>query len=132
MISFCRMPWLYDSVSSSFHGVSSNSSSNSSIRRSTAAPSCPYSAATNRRNSAPVSFSYTYGRSGMKPSLALAASGSRWMSSPPIVTEPPVGCRMPAIIRSVVVFPAPFGPRNPNNSPFGTSSVRRSTAVKRP
>ena len=38
MISFCRMPWLYDSVSSSFQGPSSNSSSSSSIRRSTAGP----------------------------------------------------------------------------------------------
>ncbi len=41
MRSFCRMPWLYDSVSSSFQGVSSNSSSSSSIRRSTPPSCCP-------------------------------------------------------------------------------------------
>ena len=33
---------------------------------------------------------------------------------------------------SVVVFPAPFGPRNPKNSPSGMTSERSSTAVKLP
>ena len=41
MISFCRMPWLYDSVSSSFQSESSKSSSNSSIRRSMTGPLLP-------------------------------------------------------------------------------------------
>src|SRR5215210_1596150 len=45
---------------------------------------------------------------------------------------PAVGWRIPAIIRSVVVFPAPFGPRKPNNSPFGTVRSMESTAVKLP
>src|SRR5437762_11194247 len=39
---------------------------------------------------------------------------------------------MPAIMRSVVVFPAPFGPRNPNNSPSGTDRSIESTAVNSP
>src|SRR5579863_5085221 len=32
------------------------------------------------------------------------------------------------IIRIVVVFPAPFGPRRPKSSPWGTSRHRSSTA----
>src|SRR6267378_48403 len=101
MISFWRIPWLYASTSSSFQLVSSNTSSNSAIRRSTLSPSCPYSPETNRRNSAPVSLSYTKGRSGMNPSRILAASGLTWTSSPPSSTRPCVGRRIPAIIRSV-------------------------------
>ncbi len=57
MISFCRIPWLYASTSSSFQLVSSNTSSSSAMRRSIASPSWPYSPATKRRNSAPVSLS---------------------------------------------------------------------------
>ena len=43
-----------------------------------------------------------------------------------------VGLRMPAIMRSVVVLPAPLGPRKPNNSPCGTFRSIPSTAVKLP
>ena len=39
---------------------------------------------------------------------------------------------MPAIIRSVVVFPAPLGPRKPYSAPFGTLRVTLSTAQKEP
>ncbi len=102
------------------------------MRRSIASPSCPYRPATKRRNSAPVSLSYTNGRSGMKPSLSLAAIALRCTSSPPSNTRPSVGRRMPAIIRSIVVFPAPFGPRQPYSRPCGTSSEMSSTATKLP
>ena len=37
-----------------------------------------------------------------------------------------------AIIRIVLVFPAPFGPRKPNDSPGATSKSMASTAVKPP
>ena len=47
-------------------------------------------------------------------------------------TVPPVGRRMPAIMRSVVVLPAPFGPRNPNSSPARHVEVDGVTAVKLP
>ena len=57
MMSFCRMPWLYVSVSSPFQGASSNTVSSSSMRRSTTGPCMPYSAAAKRRNSPPVSLS---------------------------------------------------------------------------
>ncbi len=36
---------------------------------------------------------------------------------------PSVGCSKPAIILMVVVLPAPFGPRNPNTSPWETFEV---------
>jgi len=45
------------------------------------------------------------------------------------VTLPEVGFSNPAIIRSVVVLPAPFGPRKPWISPGCTSRVTPSTAV---
>ena len=35
-------------------------------------------------------------------------------------------------MRSVVVFPAPLGPRNPVTLPIGTSKLKRSTAVTAP
>ena len=35
-------------------------------------------------------------------------------------------------MRTVVVLPAPFGPRNPNTSPLATLSDRPSTAVRSP
>jgi hypothetical protein len=49
----------------------------------------------------------------MYPSFARAASESSCTSSPSIVIVPSEGGRKPAIIRSVVLFPAPFGPKNP-------------------
>src|SRR5262245_48059372 len=72
------------------------------------------------------------GRSGMKPRDALAASGSRARSWPLIVMRPPVGLSRPAIMRMVVVLPAPLGPRNPWISPGATSRLTPSTAVNEP
>ena len=68
----------------------------------------------------------------MNPSFALAAIGSFAISMPAISTEPSVGFKIPAIIRSVVVFPAPFGPTNPNSSPDGTCKSIASTALNAP
>ena len=42
--------------------------------------------------------------------------------------SPAVGCKRPASILSVVVFPAPFGPRNPTRSPGSISKSIPSTA----
>jgi hypothetical protein len=50
----------------------------------------------------------------------------------PISIFPSEGWRIPAIIRMVVVFPAPLGPRKPKSSPRDTSSVTSSTAVNEP
>src|SRR5665213_1298417 len=54
------------------------------------------------------------------------------MSMPLMCTVPAVGRRIPAIMRSVVVLPAPLGPRKPNSCPCGTSRLIASTAVKVP
>src|SRR5712691_3512165 len=72
------------------------------------------------------------GRSGMKPSEDLAASGSAARSWPLMVTRPLVGLSRPAIIRMVVVLPAPLGPRKPWISPGSTERLTPSTAVKEP
>src|SRR5689334_7776210 len=47
---------------------------------------------------------------------------------PPIVAVPPVGRTRPSTIRSVVVLPAPFGPRKPVTEPGSTVKLSRSTA----
>jgi hypothetical protein len=68
----------------------------------------------------------------MKPSLALAASGRASRSIPATLMLPLLGRRIPAIIRIVVVLPAPLGPSRPNSSPRGTWSEIPSTAVNFP
>src|SRR5437867_5592891 len=72
------------------------------------------------------------GRSGMKPSDALAASALVARSWPSMSTRPEVGLSSPAMMRMVVVLPAPFGPRKPWISPGATSRLTSSTAVKAP
>ena len=73
-------------------------------------------------------------RPGWKVLLSSAApmwrigSDSRRYSTPPIVAEPDVGAARPSRIFSVVVFPAPFGPRKPVTLPGWTSNDRSSTA----
>jgi len=49
-----------------------------------------------------------------------------------MVAVPDVGVTSPSSIRSVVVLPAPFGPRNPVTVPGRTAKVRSSTAVTAP
>jgi len=53
----------------------------------------------------------------IEPTWAMASRNWRRASSPLIVIRPAVGRMRPTIIRIVVVFPAPFGPRNPKISP---------------
>src|SRR5215208_4989544 len=45
---------------------------------------------------------------------------------------PEVGISKPAIMRSVVVFPQPEGPRKETNSPFSTSRLKSCTAYESP
>ena len=47
---------------------------------------------------------------------------------PSIITSPPSFERVPHIMDIVVDFPAPFTPRNANNSPSFTTSDKSSTA----
>src|SRR2546423_13128053 len=59
---------------------------------------------------------------------AACAGGGR----PLTVTEPLVGSSRPRIMRIVVDFPAPFGPRKPVTVPGRTANVRSETAVVDP
>ena len=49
-----------------------------------------------------------------------------------MVAEPAVGATSPSSIRSVVVFPAPLGPRSPTTRPGASCTVRSSTATTSP
>ena len=53
-------------------------------------------------------------------------------SIPRTLTLPDVGVRMVSMISTVVVFPAPLGPRNANTSPFLTVNDTSLTASKFP
>src|SRR5213593_1200776 len=63
---------------------------------------------------------------------ARARSGSWESEAPAIATSPKSGSSKPAHILSVVVLPAPLGPRNPRISPARTSRSRWLTAVRLP
>ena len=58
--------------------------------------------------------------------------GSASRSQPTTVAEPAVGCSSVVSIRSVVVLPAPFGPRKPTISPGSTAKSTPHTASTRP
>src|SRR5215470_17324225 len=60
-----------------------------------------------------------------------SCSGAAWARGgrPLTATEPLVGSSRPRIIRIVVDFPAPFGPRKPVTVPGRTVNVRSETAV---
>src|SRR5258708_18175124 len=54
------------------------------------------------------------------------------MLQPATVTCPDEAVVNPAIMRMVVVFPAPLGPRKPTISPLSTENVRSWTMVLEP
>lgn len=58
----------------------------------------------------------------------------RWVfaSNPATETDPASGVSSPAIIASVVDFPAPFGPTTPNQLPTGMERSIESTATPSP
>src|SRR5579871_866117 len=61
----------------------------------------------------------------------LTSIGFSRTSKPATVAVPAVGGRKQVRTRMVVVFPAPFGPRNPTIWPFSTSKEMLSTATVR-
>ena len=65
----------------------------------------------------------------MYPMRRLTASGSEATGKPQMETCPEVAGRYPVRILMVVDLPAPFGPRNPMISPFGTVKLMSLTAV---
>src|SRR5690242_2125083 len=66
------------------------------------------------------------------PKLCRACAGFFIGSSPSSDNSPLVGGNSVVSILIVVVFPAPFGPKNANTSPFCTSNDTLSTAVNSP
>src|ERR1041384_4775697 len=64
--------------------------------------------------------------------MRFAAIGFWPILNPPIATSPSVGGIKPVIMRMVVDFPAPFGPRNPSTSPLLTLKDTSSTAIFEP
>src|SRR5262245_59122896 len=68
------------------------------------------------------------GLSGKYPIRFFTSSGFSRTSKPATVAVPELGQRKQVNMRMVVVFPAPFGPRNPTISPFLTSKEMLSTA----
>ena len=92
-----------------------------------------------------VACSLLVSNAGMKPAPANAIPNApdrrRFNRNPPIPvsilapssrpmmsTLPDVACSSVARIRMAVVWPAPFGPRKPNNSPLATLNVMPSRA----
>src|SRR4051812_7432558 len=69
--------------------------------------------------------------SSTAPTVWLGSS-SVWYACPSTVACPAVGVISPSTIRSVVVLPAPFGPRNPTIRPSSTVNDRSSTASTSP
>src|ERR1700733_10249845 len=57
---------------------------------------------------------------------------SRVSGYPATVAEPEVGAISVPSVRTVVVFPAPFGPRKPRTSPWPISNERSANATRSP
>ncbi len=83
------------------------------------------------RISAGVKPGYGSGVSMTQPTCCIALLWSA-ISMPPILTLPEVGLRRPVMAFSVVLLPAPFGPRRPMNSPRLTVRFTSEMAAKLP
>jgi hypothetical protein len=66
------------------------------------------------------------------PILGSSAGLRGQAGTPSTLTVPLSAWRRPSTISSVVVLPAPFGPRIPKNSPRWTSKLTPSTALTGP
>ena len=106
------------------------SSSSSSVRDRAACPVIPYSPHWSSSSSRPVC-------TGSSPISCSATPIRRRTSAPCSTTSSPATVALPAVggssvhsIRTVVVLPAPFGPRNPNTSPAETvRSMSRTASI---
>ncbi len=83
----------------------------------------------NRRFSRAVSRSSSDGSWKMMPMERRTSLCRRTRSNPATLAVPALGRMSVQSIRTVVVLPAPFGPRNPNISPELTVKEMPSTAV---
>ena len=125
--AFCRFP-----LDSSRTGRSRSTSRRLARSVTPGSWSSPRSRARCPAVSRAVSRGHSRTSPGRYPVRACTATRSRQASRPCTRAEPAVGRRNPISSRSVVVLPAPFGPRKPSTSPARTSSVSRSSASSRP
>src|SRR5260370_16098234 len=68
----------------------------------------------------------------MTPMFSRTWRGYRATSKPATNALPPLGAMSVVSIRTIVVLPAPLGPRSPKTSPRRTSKLTLSTAVNAP
>ena len=66
------------------------------------------------------------------PSLTTVLAGVRLMSRPSKTIRPEVALTRPEMVRSVVVFPAPFDPMRATISPLSTLRLIPRSACTRP
>ena len=89
----------------------------------------PYSIACSLIFSSAVRFSSKLLFWNIIPELRRTLPGAFSTSSPATITLPEVGERVVVRMDSVVVLPAPFGPRREKNSPASTVNEMSSTAL---
>jgi hypothetical protein len=75
---------------------------------------------------------YSGGFSGRYPMRRRTSADCSKTSNPQTRTVPVVAGRKPVMTRSVVVLPAPFGPRKPSISPGDAEKETSWTAVRSP
>jgi hypothetical protein len=127
----CLSPLDSDPHRSSARSARPTADSASKIRA--CRPGSPYSRAKKSRFSATVSRVYRPGASvviEMRCRISASPAGPSGM--PATDADPDVGVISVPSIRTVVVLPAPFGPRNPNTSPLPTLNDTSSTALLPP
>ena len=88
----------------------------------------PAAAASTRRWFRPVRSGWKLWTSSTAPTARVGWARLAY-GRPSTVAVPDVGFTKARSIRNVVLFPAPFGPRNPVTRPGRTSKLRSSTAV---
>src|SRR5919198_2444435 len=89
----------------------------------------PFSRPRSSRFRRPLNRGYMEGVSTIDPTRPITRPSSADVSAPSSLARPSVGRTRPNRHRFVVVFPAPFGPRNPYTPPSGTERSSWSTAV---
>ena len=104
------------------------SSSNSSTRRRSSAAGTRCSRPISSRFSRPVERASIATDCMAKPTRRRISAGCCTTSRPATEARPAVSGMRVARIRIVVVLPAPFGPRNPKNSPTATATSIPSSA----
>ena len=106
------------------------SSSSSRARVRASAPVIPYRPHCSSRSSRPVCTGSSPISWSATPIRRRTSAGSPATSIPATLALPAVRGSRVQSIRTVVVFPAPFGPRKPNTSPAATSrSISRTASM---